>query len=160
MTDQQKHAIGRALGRVPSGVFILTAKHNDQTSAMLASWVQQAGFEPPTVSVAIAKGRPIADFIRSSRRLALSIVANDDKGLMKHYARLKAGDDPFAGMRTEPSPSGLPVLTDALAWLDCRVIETCDFGGDHELFIAQITDGSMPRDGVAFCHQRGNGFHY
>ena len=47
-----------------------------------------------------------------------------------------------------------------LAWLEGRVIQTCEFGGDHELLIAQITDGAVLRDGASFTHLRGNGFHY
>ncbi len=160
MTETQRHSIGNALGRIPSGVFILTAKHEAVTAAMLASWVQQAGFEPPAVSIAIAKGRPIAQLIRSSKRLALSIVPNEDKSLMKHYARLKPGDDLFAGVKHQSAPSGLPVLSDALGWLDCQLLGTHDFGGDHELFVAEIVDGAMLREGTAFAHQRGNGFHY
>jgi 3-hydroxy-9,10-secoandrosta-1,3,5(10)-triene-9,17-dione monooxygenase reductase component len=127
---------------------------------MMASWVQQASFAPPAVSVVIAKGRPIAELIRLSKRLALSIIPNEDKSLMKHYARLKGGDDPFAGVTTQPAPSGVPILSGALGWLDCRLIGTHDFGGDHDLYIAQITDGAMLCEGTAFAHQRGNGFHY
>jgi flavin reductase (DIM6/NTAB) family NADH-FMN oxidoreductase RutF len=127
---------------------------------MLASWVQQAGFAPPSVSVAIARGRPIAPIIRASSKFALSIVSNEDKSLMKHYAKLKPGDDPFAGVTTRPAPSGVPILTDALAYLDCQLIQVCDFGTDHDLFIAAIAAGEMLREGTAFTHQRGNGFHY
>jgi flavin reductase (DIM6/NTAB) family NADH-FMN oxidoreductase RutF len=128
---------------------------------MLASWVQQAAFEPPAVSVAIAKGRPIAELIRASRQLALSIIAKEDTTLMKRYARgLKDDEDPFAGVHTRIGSLGAPILTDALAWLECRLLHTCDFGGDHEIFVAEVVAGAMLRDGYAFAHQRGNGFHY
>lgn len=160
MTDEQKQSLGKALGRVPSGVFILTATHGGESAAMMASWVMQASFAPPTVTVAIAKGRPIASLIRSSKLLALSIVPAEDKLLMKHYARLKPGDEPFAGVATRPAPSGVPILSDALGYLDCQFIQSHDFGGDHELFIATITAGEILREGTAFAHQRGNGFHY
>lgn len=160
MTDDQKQSIGQALGRVVSGVYILTARHGDQTGAMMASWVQQTGFNPPTVSIALAKGRPIAQIIRDSKRLALSVVPSDDKTLMKFFARIKPGEDPFAGVKINPAPSGVPILSDALAYLDCEVMSFHDFGGDHELVVASITDGQMLREGTAFAHQRGNGFHY
>jgi 3-hydroxy-9,10-secoandrosta-1,3,5(10)-triene-9,17-dione monooxygenase reductase component len=160
MTEAQKQPIGKALGKVVSGVFILTARHNDAVAAVMASWVQQVGFSPPAVSVALAKGRPIAALIRASSLFALSIVPDNDKTLMKHYARLKPGDGPFAGLSTRPAPSGVPILADALAYLDCRLIGAHDFGGDHELFIAEITDGQVLHPGNAFAHQRGNGFHY
>jgi flavin reductase (DIM6/NTAB) family NADH-FMN oxidoreductase RutF len=160
MTDAQRHSIGKALGRIASGVFVLTAKHGEQTGAMLASWVQQAGFQPPAVSVAIARGRPVTEIIRTSNRLALSVVPNDDKSLMRHYARLKPGDEPFAGVKCSAAPSGVPVLSDALAWLDCRLLCIDDFGGDHELYVAEVTDAALLHEGTAFAHQRGNGFHY
>lgn len=160
MTDDEKQSIGKALGRVPSGVFILTARYDLESGAMMASWVMQAGFDPPAVSIAVAKGRPITRLIRESHRLALSIIADGDKVLMKHYARLKPGEDAFAGVNTRPAPSGVPILTDALGWLDCQLIGTHDYGGDHELIIAKVTAGDIARDGTAFAHQRGNGFHY
>ena len=47
-------AIGPVLGRTPSGVFILTASSGDgQETGMLASWVQQASFDPPAITVAV-----------------------------------------------------------------------------------------------------------
>src|SRR5207248_2071384 len=92
MSDELKQSIGKALGRIPSGVFVLTAQHAGAKAAMLASWVQQAAFDPPALSVALAKGRPIADFIRGSRKFALSIVPQDDSSLMRRYARALAPD--------------------------------------------------------------------
>lgn len=160
MTDDQKQSIGKALGRVVSGVYILTARYDLESSAMMASWVMQAGFDPPTVTIALGRGRPIARLIAQSHRLALSILPDGDKLLMKHYARLKPGDDPFAGITTKPAPSGVPVLADGLGWLDCQLVNMYDFGGDHELVVAKITAGEILRDGTAFAHQRGNGFHY
>ena len=160
-TNPAKLSIGKALGRLPSGVYVLTARHGDTTTAMLASWVQQAAFEPPAVSIAIAKGRDVAEMIRASRQFALSIIAKDDTTLMKKYARgLKDDEDPFAGVHARPGSLGLPVLTDALAYLECRLLHTCDFGWDHELFVGEVVTGQMLHDGYAFAHQRGNGFHY
>lgn len=160
-TDEQKLPIGKALGRIPSGVFVLTAAHEGVRMAMLASWLQQAAFEPPAISIAIAKDRPIADLIRKSLLLAVSIVPENDKSLMKRYARgVKDGEDPFAGVAVSQSPAGVPVLSDALGWIEAKLIKACDFGADHEILIAQVTAGQLLLEGTAFTHQRGNGFHY
>jgi 3-hydroxy-9,10-secoandrosta-1,3,5(10)-triene-9,17-dione monooxygenase reductase component len=160
-TDEQELPIGKALGRIPSGVFVLTAAHAGERLAMLASWVQQASFEPPTISIAMAKGRPIGTLIRASARLAISIIPEHDKSLMKKYARgMKDGEDPFAGVAVSQSPTGVPILSDALGWLEAKLIQTCEFGADHELLIGQVTSGALLREGTAFTHQRGNGFHY
>ena len=161
ISEELKHTVGKALGRVPSGVFILTAGEGTDATAMMASWVQQAAFDPPAVSIAMAKGRPIGELIKSSKKLALSIIPDGDSSLMKRYARgVKPGEDPFAGVETIQTPGGLPAMKSALAWLDCRLIHECDFGGDHELLIAEVVAGNILRLGTAFMHQRGSGFHY
>ena len=161
ISEQLKQTAGKALGRIPSGVFILTAGQGSDATAMMASWVQQAGFDPPAVSIAMAKGRPIADVIVASKMFALSIIPDGDSSLMKRYARgVKPGEDPFAGVETIQTPSGIPAMKSALAWLQCRLIQTCDFGGDHDLLIAEVVAGNILHPGTAFMHQRGSGFHY
>lgn len=160
-TDPGKLDIGRALGRIPSGVFILTASHEGRATAMLASWVQQAGFNPPAVSVALAKGRPVAEMIRASDCYVLSIVPKEDTTLMKRYARgVAENQDAFDGVATLDTSVGVPALADALAVLECRLRSTCDFAGDHELFIGEVVAAHMLREGHPFAHVRGNGFHY
>jgi len=142
-------------------VFILTARHENRSQAILASWVMQAGFNPPALSIALGKGRPIADAIRASKRLALSVIPDDDKSLMKHYARpIADGADPLAGVRPIETPGGLPALADSLAWVECRLLSACDFGGDHEIFVAEIVAGEILKEGKPFMHVRGSGFHY
>lgn len=159
--DEVRNTIGKALGRVPSGLFILTAIHEGRSAAMLASWVQQCAFTPPAVSVAVSRERPIYGLIDASKSFALSVVPEDDSTLMKKYARgIAEGVDPFDGVRTETAPAGGVILADALSWMECRVIQTCSFGGDHELVIGQVMAGKLLRDGASFAHQRGNGFHY
>lgn len=159
--DHLKQSIGKALGRVPSGVFILTTRHNGQAQAMLASWVQQTAFEPPGLCVAIAKDRPIGQTIQENRRFALSVLGESDSALMKKYARgIPPDTDPFAGVKVIETADGMPVLADALAFLDCSLMQVCSFEADHDLFIAQIIGGNLLKPGPAFTHQRGNGFHY
>ena len=51
---KNKKEVGKALGRIPSGLFIVTAKYEDQEDAVLASWVNQSSFEPPEVTIALA----------------------------------------------------------------------------------------------------------
>lgn len=161
--EELRNTVGKALGRVPSGVFVLTASDTDRHRryAMLASWVQQAAFDPPAVCLAIGKDRPMRETILRTRRFALSVLGDGDKELMRRYARPRGpDDDPLTDADTFAAPSGIPAITGALAWLDCELIQTCDFGGDHELIIARVTAGNVLRAGHSFTHVRGNGFHY
>ena len=52
--------LAAALGRIASGIFVLTLKRDAVETGMLASWVQQCSFHPPRISVAINPGAPLA----------------------------------------------------------------------------------------------------
>ena len=161
VSEQFKLTAGKAMGRIPSGVFIITASHGGDSTAMMASWVQQCAFDPPAVCVALAKGRPIGEMIRASKRFALSVVPEGDTSLMKRYARgVKPGEDAFAGVETFATPGGATALNAALAWMECEVMDAFDFGGDHDLLVGKVTAGDILHPGQAFTHQRGSGFHY
>ena len=90
MTDQSRPPVtplGQALGRVPSGLFILTVSHEGRSTGMLASWVQQAGFEPPMVTVAVASRRYAGDWIAASGRFTLNQIPAGNKPLLRHFGR-------------------------------------------------------------------------
>ena len=46
---KNKKEVGKALGRVASGLYVITAKFEDKEDAVLASWVNQCSFDPPAV---------------------------------------------------------------------------------------------------------------
>lgn len=128
---------------------------------MMVSWVQQSAFDPPAVSIAVHKDRPIRQALRPAATLALAVVPEGDTSLLKKYARgIPAGEDPFEGIEVVHTPAGLPAPASALAWLECEVIQACDFDGDHDVVIARVLDGALLREGGSFVHLRGNGFHY
>ena len=144
MSDAQSAAVSplaRALGGVPSGLFILTARRGDRASGMLASWVQQAGFEPPMLSVAMRRDRFLADWIAETGQLTLNQVGSGGKGLIRHFGKGFGPNEPaFQGVALRDEPTAGPVLADALAFLDARVVGTID-GGDHRIFLAEIVAG-------------------
>ena len=154
-------AIAAALGRLPSGIFILTVGLQDKSTGMLASWVQQAGFEPPTVTVAVRRDRYVSDWIAESGRFTLNQVAAGQKALLKHFGRGFAPDEPaFEGIPLfEDRPHG-PILAESLAYLVADVVGSID-GGDHRVFLGQIVEGKrLDHDAEPMVHVRKSGLHY
>ena len=160
-TEPEEVALYKALGRVPSGIFILTASLEGRPSAMMASFVQQVGFAPPAVCVSVAKERPLRAAMRNGDRFALSALGEKDSPLLKKYARgIPPGADPFEGVNVRATAAGVPFLADALAYLDCQLLHVAEYGGDHDLFIARVVAGDVLKDGAPFVHVRGSGAHY
>jgi flavin reductase (DIM6/NTAB) family NADH-FMN oxidoreductase RutF len=153
--------LGQALGRIPSGLYILTVQQGERATGMLASWVQQAGFDPPMVTVGIRRDRYVADWVAASGRFALSQLAVGSKALIRHFGRGFEPDAPaFEGVALRHDARGGPVLAGALAYLDAEVAG--ELGeGDHRIFVARVIDGALLQpDAEPFLHVRANGFHY
>jgi flavin reductase (DIM6/NTAB) family NADH-FMN oxidoreductase RutF len=163
-TDPLKEQISPVLGRVPSGVFILTVSDGaGRETGMLASWVQQASFAPPMVSVAINRKRYVHDWLTKSPQVVLSLVGESQKEFLKHFGKGFEPHEPaFEGLEVAQGATGLTALTDTLGYLEGRVTGQAD-AGDHVVYLVEVTGGSSgPRlaHEKPMVHIRKNGFNY
>lgn len=148
------------LGRVTSGIYILTAGTDDKATGMLASWVMQAGFEPPTVSVAVKSGRYVEEWLTAGQPFVLNIVAEKQFDLLKHFGSgFDIGAPAFEGIETSPSENGVPHLSDCLGHLECEPTSHVD-SGDHRIFLAKVVGGSLHAEAAPMTHIRKTGKHY
>ena len=160
--DEARHGISQALGKVPSGLFILTARYEEMTAGILAGWVQQVCFEPPMVSVAIAKGRSIMPLISGSRKFGLCQLREDEKVILRKFSTgdTDLSDDPFLGFEMTPDTAlSLPILAQSLSYLECAVACHIDVEGDHDLFVGRVMAGRY-NQGKPWIHVRDDGFVY
>lgn len=154
--------LDKAIGRISGGLYIITAKKGDIKSAMLASWVAQASFEPPGFTIAVAKDRAIESLMQVGDTFVLNILEEGKyQSLMKHFLkRFKPGADRFAGVKTQTAQNGSPILTDALAYLECEVLTRMECS-DHWIVYSQVTDGRVANpQGLTAVHHRKVGNHY
>ena len=159
MDTALKEQIARPLGLIPSGCFVLTASDSGHSQGILASWVQQAGFEPPAVSVAVRHNRPIRSLIDRSGHFVLNLIGQDTTELFKHFGKGFETDQPaFEGLKTRNEPGGV-VLEDCIAHLSCRVTGKVDTG-DHTIYVATVIDGGLHGEGQPNVRIRTSGFNY
>ncbi|MBH8561949.1 diflavin flavoprotein [Nostoc sp. CENA67] len=154
--------LDKALGRLSGGLYIITAKKGDVKSAMLASWVAQASFKPLGFSIAVAKDRAIESLMQVGDRFVLNILEESNyQKLMKHFLkRFAPGADRFEGVRTQPAENGAPILTDALAYIECEVVSRMDCG-DHWAVYSTVYAGRVSKpDAMTAVHHRKVGNHY
>lgn len=152
--------LGAAIGSIPSGLFIITTRQNGETATMLASWVQQAAFNPPAVTIAVAKGRHIESFLTPGKPLIVNVLEKGQGKLIGHFSKtFEPGIDPLAEISTANAPSGQPYLEEAIAYLDATVVSNLE-AGDHVIVLASIQTGKRLREGEPATHTRKNGFKY
>lgn len=157
--DAQKQ-LAAALGRIPSGLFVLTAQAEGQETGMLASWVQQCSFEPPLLSVAIHRDRDVANLLKKGAAFTLNILDESQTDMIVHFGRgFKWGEPAFEGLDVARIGAGGPILTEAHACLECRVASRSS-AGDHDLIVAEVTSGRVLNEGHPMVHIRKSGMHY
>ena len=152
----------KALGRISSGLYILTAHKGDLTGAMLASWVTQASFQPLGFTVAVAKDRAIESLMQVGDQFVLNVLEADNYShLMTHFLkRFPPGADRFAGIKTREADNGSPILADALAYMECTVVSRMEVS-DHWLVYSQVDQGKVSHpDTLTAVHHRQVGTYY
>ncbi|NEO97688.1 MAG: MBL fold metallo-hydrolase [Symploca sp. SIO2E9] len=154
--------LDKALGRISGGLYIITAKKGEIKSAMLASWVSQASFKPLGFTIAVAKDRAIESLMQVGDKFVLNILEEGNyQALMKHFLkRFKPGADRFAGVKTQSANNGSPILTDALAYLECKVSKRMECS-DHWIVYSTVESGRVSKtDSLTAVHHRKVGNHY
>src|SRR5258708_9932172 len=99
--DSQKSLVA-ALGRIPSGLFVLTFRHGKQETAMLASWIQQCSFEPPQIVIAMNETRFVLEWLKDGSPITVNILGEGQKDLMSHFGKgFESGQPVFDGIAVD-----------------------------------------------------------
>jgi flavin reductase (DIM6/NTAB) family NADH-FMN oxidoreductase RutF len=152
--------LAAALGRIPSGLFVLTLRRDAVETGMLASWVQQCSFNPPQLSVAIQHGRDISPLLSKDAAFTLNVLDDTQTDMIVHFGRGFTLQEPaFDGLEVQRGQTNGPVLGEALAFLECRVVDRFP-AGDHDLIVAEVVAGSLLGEGHPMVHIRKSGMHY
>ncbi|MGV0024649.1 diflavin flavoprotein [Phormidesmis priestleyi] len=159
-TEAQSDRTEQALGRVVGSLCIVSAKQGDTTTGVLTSWVSQATFNPPGVTVAIAKDHADGVLDHAGDRFVLNIL-KEGRNLRRHFMKPAApGENRFADVDTQEASNGCPVLSEALAYLECTVQNRMECG-DHWLLYAVVESGKvLEQKGVTAVYHRKSGSYY
>lgn len=152
--------LAMALGRMPTGLYIVSTLDGATPLGFLGSFVMQASIEVPQVLVAVGRDREHLHAMRASGRFALSILdAGSQKSMGAFFKKYEGSETPFDHVATSLSPAGLPVLSEALAWLECELSGEFD-AGDHVVVFGKVVAGEQLHEGDPSIHLRKNGLGY
>ncbi|WP_433385548.1 3-hydroxy-9,10-secoandrosta-1,3,5(10)-triene-9,17-dione monooxygenase reductase subunit [Actinoplanes sp. CA-142083] len=136
----------RVFGHFCTGVTIITTASDEEGPAGFACQAfAPLSLDPPLVLFCPQAGSSTWARIRHSGLFAVNVLAEGHDDLSRAFG-LRGGDK-FAGVSWTPSPSGMPILTGALTWAECRV-EDVHPGGDHAIVVGRVlTLGECRGDG-------------
>lgn len=159
VADAQSDRTAQAVGRIAGSLCVITTQQNDRPLAMLTSWVSQATFTPPGITVAVSKEQ--ANALADPGSVFVLNILKEGRNIRRHFMRsLAPGEDRFAEVATHPASNGCLVIEEALAYLECTVESRMECG-DHWLIYGTVNNGKvLELVGVTAVQHRKSATHY
>ena len=125
------------LGHFASGVVVATGCLNGEPAGFAAQSFTSLSLDPPLVALCPAKSSQSWPRLRDSGSFCINILAESQRSVSDVFAR--TGADKFAELDWQLGTTGSPVLTEALAYVDCELVEEHD-AGDHTIAVGRVRD--------------------
>ena len=126
------------MGRFATGVTVVTTRYGDQISGMTANAVMSLSLDPPLIVVSVDCKSNMHGHLTQGQCYAINVLKHDQEELSRRFA--KPGPKDFSDLKLTVAETGAPILADALAYVDCRVVEVAS-AGDHDMFIGEPVAG-------------------
>lgn len=137
------------LNRIPYGFYGLTSRFENDANAMVMNWFMQTSFSPRLVTIGLAKKAYTHDLIEKSGIFAVNLFNKEDEEALTAFSKARAKrPDKMEDAEYTPGPeTGAPVLADAAAYLECKVVQLIDIGGDHDLLVGEVVNAGVLKPG-------------
>jgi len=132
----------RTFYKLSYGLYVITSGQAGKFNGQIANTVFQVTSEPPAVAVSINKANYTHEYIRSSRRFAVSILDETTPMTMIGLFGFKCGRDidKLEGVPFRTGKTGIPIVTDhTVAFIEAAVIDEMDCG-THTLFLGKVVE--------------------
>ena len=140
------------LGRFASGITIITAREPDGGDlGMTVSAFCSLSLDPPMVLVCVDHAATMHDLLTKHPPFGVSILSSNQEAYSRRFADPES--DRFDGIAYERGESGVVLLSDARAHLECHVTAHHD-AGDHTVFFGAV-DRAVPLQGHPLLYYRG-----
>lgn len=130
--------LAEALSTITTGIYVLTVSEGNQRHGMSSSWVTQVSGDPPLIMAAVDQRHFSHGLIERQGVFGLNVVGRNSKALEDYFfspaSRRPDNLTPFA---YDLGETGVPLLKQALAVFECRVVSRYP-AGDHTLFVASL----------------------
>jgi 3-hydroxy-9,10-secoandrosta-1,3,5(10)-triene-9,17-dione monooxygenase reductase component len=137
-------ALRQVLGQFVTGVTIVTGMAGDRPVGMTVNSFTSVSLAPPLVLFCAASGSMTGRHILKSGAFAVNILGRDQQEVAERFAARVEGR--FAGLPARAGRTGSPILTDGLAFLDCRIADRM-VRGDHFLILGEVVEAGILRTG-------------
>ena len=141
----------QVMGRFATGVTVVTTRTSEETCGMTANAVMSLSLDPPLLVVAVDKQSHMHGALQEGKCFAVNVLKREHESLSRRFAETGAKD--FSDLGITEAETGAPILGEALAFADCRIVEVLP-GGDHDMFVGELV-AAATREGEPLIFYSG-----
>jgi flavin reductase (DIM6/NTAB) family NADH-FMN oxidoreductase RutF len=125
-----------ACGRFATGITVATVMDSDGVPhGLTVSSFTSVSLDPPLVSICLGHEVSSIDLFRAANYFGINILTEAQRSLSDHFAR--KGHDRFQGVAWTAGETGVPLIYDVLAAIECQVEQRIPVG-DHDVFVGRM----------------------
>lgn len=126
------------MGRLPTGVTIVTASGPDGPAGATANAVTSLSLDPPLMLACLDRGSRTLTVLRETGRFGISVLSAHQQALARAFASKASHAEKWSQVPYSER-DGVPILDGTVAWIACRLDGLHD-GGDHEIAVGRVFD--------------------
>lgn len=138
--------VNKVTWKIPNALALIGSASGDEWNGMTASWITQLSMEPVLIGVGVDNKAVTHRLITESGSFTVNLwSAEDTKVFVKFSKPATREGNTLNGRPVHPGRSGAPLFDEAVAWMDCEVRQSIDFG-THTLFVGEVVDAGVTDD--------------
>lgn len=136
-----------ALHLIPYGFYAITTRREGDRNVMVANWLTQVSFEPRLIALGLQTDSYSFGLVKETSVFGVNIFRKSDMAVIKQFtkSRAKHPEKIEAMNYTDGVETGVPMLEEAAATLECRVEQIVDVQGDHAIVVARVVGAKVAR---------------
>ena len=135
------NSIAALFQRLTQGVYVIGVAQGETRNAFTAAWVMQASFDPMLLVLSVNQQHSSYALLKQSGVFSVNVLKSSQLSLAVHFGQGAAADK-LASVAWSVGRTGAPLLQDALAWFECRLVSELP-AGDHTLALGRVIDGRL-----------------
>jgi flavin reductase (DIM6/NTAB) family NADH-FMN oxidoreductase RutF len=134
-----RNELRRVMGHFATGVAVITTRSaSGEFYGLTVNALSSLSLTPPLLLICIDKKSESYPCFDESKVFNVNILNTDQEDISRRFASNSiSGPKKFEGTSYRIGANGVPILTGALAYLECRVTAAFD-GGDHTIYVGEI----------------------
>lgn len=138
--------LNKVLWKIPNVLCLIGSRSGDERNGMTQSWVTQVSMEPVLVAISVDASAVTNRLIRNGGSFSINLWDREDTRPFVKFSKPATFEaESLNGRPVFEGSTGVPIFSEAVAWMECRLHHTVECG-THDLFLGEVIAADVRDD--------------